>query len=57
MAGVVDREGGNLLDVEPVDVLLEEAEQRQVQRGEPGLLALQDRGRCEHSLPGRHSNR
>lgn len=33
MAGVVDGEGGHFLHIEPVDVLLKEAEQWQVQRG------------------------
>lgn len=57
MAGVVDCERGHLLYVEPVHVLLKEAEQGQVQRGEPGLLALQDRWRRQQSLPGRRSLR
>lgn len=55
MAGVVDGEWGHFLHVEPVDVLLKEAEQRQVQRGHPGLLALQDRWRCQRSPSGCHT--
>ena len=38
---VVGCEGGDLLDVEPVDVVLEQAKQRQVEGGQPGLLTLE----------------
>lgn len=56
MVGVVDDEGGHLLHVEPVDVLLKEAEERQVEGGQPGLLALEDRWRRQQGLLGHHSN-
>lgn len=43
MVGVVNGEGGNFFHIQPVDILLEETKQGQVQRGQPGLLALKNK--------------
>lgn len=40
-AYIVVAEEGRLLSVEPVDVLLEQTKQGEVEGGEPGLLALE----------------
>lgn len=43
IVGVVDGERGYLLHIQPVDVLLEQTKQGQVQRCQPGLLALKNK--------------
>lgn len=40
IVGVVDREWGDFLHIKPVDVLLKETKQGEVQGGQSGLLAL-----------------
>lgn len=43
MVGVVDGERGYFFHIQPVDILLEQTKQGQVQRGQSGLLALKNK--------------
>lgn len=43
IVGVVDGKWGHFLHIQPVDIFLEQTKQGQVQRGQPGLLALENK--------------
>lgn len=56
MVGVVDSEGGYFFYIQSVDILLEQTKQGQVQRGQPGLLALKNKLICQKNFTHTHTH-
>lgn len=50
IVGVIDGERGDFLHIQPVDILLEQTKQGQVEGGQPGLLALENKSAPQQNI-------